>query len=59
MMIDWTAVFATLPAQFTLDSLLAHKTVGEKPRGYLRQVVGRWSKDSRIRRTGLGMYEKN
>ena len=29
-MIDWTAVFATLPEQFTLDSLLAHKTGGAR-----------------------------
>ena len=57
-MIDWTAVLATLPDQFTLDSLLAHKTAGEKTRGYLRQVVSRWSKENRIRRTGRGMYEK-
>ena len=57
-MIDWTAVFATLPEQFTLDSLLAHETAGEKTRGYLRQVVLRWSKEGRIRRTGRGMYEK-
>ena len=57
-MIDWTAVFETLPDRFTLDSLLAHKTAGEKTRGYLRQVVSRWSKEGRIRRTGRGMYEK-
>ncbi len=57
-MIDWTAVFATLPDQFTLDSLLAHQTAGEKTRAYLRQVVSRWSKEGRIRRTGRGMYEK-
>ncbi len=57
-MIDWTAVFATLPDQFTLDSLLAHETAGEKPRSYLRQVVVRWSKEGRARRTGRGMYEK-
>ncbi len=57
-MIDWTAVFASLPEQFTLDSLLAHETAGEKNRGYLRQVVSRWSKERRIRRTGRGMYEK-
>ncbi|MDE0035847.1 MAG: hypothetical protein OXU75_22300 [Deltaproteobacteria bacterium] len=56
--IDWTAVFATLPEQFTLDSLLAHKTAGEKTRAYHRQVVARWSKEGRIRRTGRGMYEK-
>ena len=57
-MIDWTAVLATLPDQFTLDSLLAHETAGEKTRAYLRQVVARWSKDGGIRRTGRGMYEK-
>lgn len=57
-MIDWTAVFATLPDQFTLDSLLAHETAGEKPRAYHRQVVARWSKEGRIRRTGRGTYEK-
>ena len=57
-MIDWTAVFATLPDRFTLDSLLAHETAGEKTRAYLRQVASRWSKEGRIRRTGRGMYEK-
>jgi len=57
-MIDWTAVLATLPDRFTLDSLLAHETAGEKPRAYHRQVVARWSKEGRIRRTGRGMYEK-
>ena len=57
-MIDWTAVFATLPDQFTLDTLLDHETAGEKTRAYHRQVVSRWSKDGQIRRTGRGMYEK-
>ena len=57
-MIDWTAVFATLPDRFTLDSLLAHETAGVKNRAYLGQVVSRWSKDGRIRRTGRGTYEK-
>ena len=57
-MIDWTAVFATLPDRFTLDSLVTHKTAGEKPRAYHRQMVLRWSKEGRVRRTGRGMYEK-
>ena len=57
-MIDWTAVFATLPGEFTLDSLLAHATAGEKTPAYHRQVVSRWLKGERIRRTGRGMYEK-
>ena len=57
-MIDWTAVLATLPDRFRLDSLLAHETAGEKTRTYHRQVVSRWSKEGRVRRTGRGMYEK-
>ena len=57
-MIDWTAVFATLPDQFTLDTMIAHKTAREKTRAYLRQVVVRWSKEGRIKRTGRGMYQK-
>ena len=57
-MIDWIAVFATLPDQFTLDTLSADETAREKPRSYLRQVVARWAKEGRIKRTGRGMYEK-
>ena len=53
-----SGVFATLPARFTLDSLLAHETAGDKSRGYLGQVVSRWLKAGRIRRTGRSMYEK-
>ena len=57
-MIDWNAVLATLPDQFSLDTMVAHETAGQKPRVYLRQVAVRWSKEGRIRRTGRGMYEK-
>ena len=57
-MIDWNAVFATLPGEFTLDTISANKTASEKPRAYLRQVVVRWSKEGRIKRTGRGMYQK-
>ena len=35
-MIDWTVVFATLPDQFTLDTMIAHKMASEKTRAYLR-----------------------
>lgn len=57
-MIDWNAVFATLPGEFTLDTIEANKTANEKPRAYLRQVVVRWSKEGRIKRTGRGVYQK-
>ncbi|MCY4487802.1 MAG: hypothetical protein OXF11_11920 [Deltaproteobacteria bacterium] len=57
-MIDWNAVLATLPNQFTLDTMSAHEKAGEKPRSYLRQVAARWSKERRIKRTARGMYQK-
>ena len=57
-MIDWNAVLATLPDRFTLDSLRAHETAGQKTPAYHRQMVSRWSKEGRVRRTGRGMYEK-
>ena len=40
-MIDWNAVFATLPGEFNLDTLSAHETAGGKSRAYLRQLVMR------------------
>ena len=57
-MIDWNAVLATLPDQFTLDTMSTHETAREKPRSYLRQMVARWSKEGRIKRIGRGMYQK-
>ena len=57
-MIDWNAVLATLPDQFTLDTMSAHKAVNEKSRAYLRQVVVRWSKEGSIERTARGTYRK-
>ena len=58
VMIDWNTVFKTLPREFTLDAIAAHETASQKPRVYLRQVVVRWSKEGRIKRTGRGKYQK-
>lgn len=57
-MIDWNAIFQTLPEEFSLDNLESHKIAREKPRAYLRQVVVRWSKEGRIKRTARGKYQK-
>ena len=35
-MIDWNAVFTTLPNQFTLETMIPHKTASENPQAYLR-----------------------
>ena len=57
-MIDWKAVFATLPNQFTLETISAHKTTSEKPRAYLRQVVVRGRRRVESSAPGRGMYQK-
>lgn len=57
-MIDWNSILRTLPAEFSLDNLESHKIASEKPRAYLRQVVVRWSKEGKIKRTARGKYQK-
>lgn len=47
-MINWNAVLATLPDQFTLDTMSAHETTRKKPQAYLRQLAVRWSKEGRV-----------
>ena len=46
------------PNQFTLETISAHKTASQNLEPTLRQVVVRWSKEGRIKRTGRGMYQK-
>ncbi len=53
--VDWNSVLERLPATFTIDNVAR---VAKKPRGYLRQVVVRWAKQRKIRRTGRGKYRK-
>ena len=50
--------FTTLPDQFALGTMSAHKTASEKPRTYLRQVNAHWSKEGRIKRAARGTYQK-
>ena len=56
--VDWNSVLKGLPATFTLDHIYRASAVKGKPRGYLRQVVMKWSKQHKIRRTGRGRYRK-
>lgn len=57
-MIDWNAILRSLPAEFSIDNLESHKIASEKPRAYLRQVVVRWSKEGKIKRTARGKYQR-
>ncbi len=53
--VDWNSVLERLPATFTIDNVAR---VAKKSRGYLRQVVMKWGKQRKIKRTGRGRYRK-
>ena len=57
-MISWTKVLGVLPQSFSLDTMSKMNAVRGKPRAYLRQVVVRWAKEGKVKRTGRGRYQK-
>ena len=56
--IDWNSVLKALPATFSLDNLAKNSAVIRKPRAYLRQMLSRWVKARKVKRTGRGEYQK-
>ena len=56
--VNWNSVLRGLPRSFTVDNIARETAVGGKPRGYLRQVVARWAKQRKIKRTRRGQYQK-
>jgi hypothetical protein len=57
--INWDSVLKGLPGNFTLDQVNRRRSAGKKPRAYLRQVIGRWAKEGKVKRTGRGRYRKS
>lgn len=57
-MISWNRVLGDLPQSFTLDTMSKNSSVRGKPRAYLRQVVVRWAKGGKVKRTARGRYQK-
>ena len=58
MTVDWNSVLKNLPSPFNIDSIARSKAGKTKSRSYLRQVVVRWVKEKKARRTGRGRYRK-
>ncbi len=56
--VDWNSVLKILPSPFNIDSIARSKAGKTKPRSYLRQVVVRWAREKKVRRTGRGRYRK-
>ena len=56
--IDWSRVFAALPARFTLDALIKHPKAGKRPKPHLYAIVSRWKKEKRLVADPAGGYRK-
>jgi hypothetical protein len=56
--VNWSSVLRGLPGTFTVDAMSRKSAVRRKPRAYLRQVVVRWVKEGKIKRTKRGVYQK-
>lgn len=57
-LVDWNAVLKELPNTFTIDDLAKKGGARRKSRLYLRQVLVRWGKQKKIKRTGRAKYQK-
>lgn len=56
--VDWNSVLKGLPSAFNIDNIARSNAVNKTPRSYLRQVVVRWVREKKVRRTGRGSYRK-
>lgn len=56
--VNWNSVLNGLRRTFNIDNIARKSAVKNKPRAYLRQVVVRWAKEGKIKRTGRGKYRK-
>jgi len=57
-MVNWNAVLEGLPRSFSIDDLAKRAGAKTKSRLYLRQVLVRWRKQGKTKRTGRARYQK-
>jgi|GEM_PF-865486 len=56
--VNWKAVFASLPARFTLKTLGRHPVAGKRSKPQLYAILSRWKKDRLLARDSAGGYRK-
>jgi hypothetical protein len=56
--VNWKAVFASLPARFSLKTLVAHPVAGKRSKPQLYAILSRWKKDRVLARVSGGGYRK-
>ena len=56
--VNWKAVFALLPARFTLKTLARHPVAGKRSKAQLYAILSRWKKDRVLAKDSTGGYRK-
>jgi hypothetical protein len=56
--VDWGRVLSGLPNRFSASDIVKARSAKGKAKGYLRQVVVKWAKQGKIKRTARGKYQK-
>lgn len=56
--VNWKDVFNSLPARFTLKTLVRHPVAGRRPKAHLYAILSRWKKEGLLARDPGGGYRK-
>lgn len=56
--INWKKVFGSLPARFTLKTLVGHPVAGKRPKPHLYAILSRWKKEGVLAKDSGGGYRK-
>jgi hypothetical protein len=56
--VNWKAVFASLPARFTLKTLARHPVAGKRSKPQLYAILSRWKKERALAKDTGGGYRK-
>ncbi len=56
--VDWKSVLEGLPKIFTISSAAQRGRLSAKAKTYLRSVLVRWVKQGKVKRIGIGKYQK-
>jgi hypothetical protein len=56
--VNWGSVLKRLPDTFTINDVAKARSARGKSKLYLRQVVARWAKEGKTKRTDRGKYQK-
>ena len=56
--VNWDSVLKTLPSSFTVNDLAKARSAKGKPKAHLWQVIVRWAKTGKVKKTARGTYQK-